>query len=139
MSTSSPAPSESAPARTEAVRRLLHSEPFVRSRRFADRLDTDPVLLEELLDLVRLRRVENDPRLAPLAERIARAVDWLSGPARAGDDSAALMARRRMTLAALCYLVEFDDVIPDGVLGGTVDDHIVLDVILSQALDPEAT
>ncbi|MFC7490330.1 MULTISPECIES: hypothetical protein [unclassified Knoellia] len=137
MSPSTPAPSESAPARTEAVRRLLNSEHFARSRRFADRLDTDPVLLEELLDLVRVRRVENDPRLAPLAGRIARAVDWLSGPARVGDDSAALTARRRMTLAALCYLVEFDDVIPDGVLGGTVDDHIVLDVILGQALDPD--
>lgn len=125
--------------RPETVRRLLHSEPFARSRRFADRLDTDPVLLEELLDLVRLRRVENDLRLAPLALRIAQAVDWLGGPAREADDSAALMARRRMTLAALCYLVDFNDVIPDGVLGGTVDDHIVLDVILSQALDPAAT
>jgi hypothetical protein len=121
MSLSTPSPAESSPVRPEAVRRLLHSEPFAPSRRFAERLDTDPVLLEELLDLVRLRRVENDPRLAPLAGLIAQAVDWFSGSTGTPADSAALIARRRMTLASLSHLVDFNDVIPDGVLGGTVE------------------
>lgn len=40
-----------------------------------------------------------------------------------------------MTIAALIYLVDFNDVIPDDVLGGTVDDHVVLDFVLSRALD----
>jgi len=123
----------------EVVRRLLHSEPFARSRRFADRLDSDPVMLEELLDLVRLRHVEDDARLAPLAPLVAQAVTWLSGSAFEADDSAALVARRHMTLAALGYLVDFNDVIPDDVLGGTVDDLVVLDYVLTRALDPVST
>lgn len=123
----------------EVVRRLLHSEPFARSRRFAERLDTDPVMLEELLDLVRLRDVEKDARLAPLAGLVAQAVDWLGGSAFAADDSAALVARRHMALAALSYLVDFNDVIPDDVVGGTVDDFVVLDYVLSRALAPAAT
>lgn len=64
--------------RPEVVRRLLHSEPFARSRLLAERLDTDPVMLDELLDMVRLRQVESDVRLAPLAGLVAQAVDWLS-------------------------------------------------------------
>ena len=127
-------PGESSPVHPEVVRRLLHSESFARSRLLAVRLDTDPVMLEELLDLVRLRRVENNPRLAPLVGLIAQAVDWLSASAFDADGSAALIARRRMTMAALIYLVDFNDVIPDDVVGGTVDDFVVLDFVLNRAL-----
>ncbi|MFC7485231.1 hypothetical protein ACOCJ7_01805 [Knoellia sp. CPCC 206453] len=132
-------PGPSTPVHPEVVRRLLHSEPFARSRRFAERLDTDPVMLEELLDLVRLRQVENDARLAPLAGLVAQAVDWLSESAFEAGDSAALVARRHMTLAALIYLVDFNDVIPDDVVGGTVDDFVVLDYVLKRAFDPAST
>ena len=138
MSIPARTPADSSPAHPEVVRRLLHSEPFARSRRFAERLDNDPVMLEELLDLVRLRQVENDARLAPLAGLVTQAVEWLSGSAYEAGDSAALVARRHMTLAALSYLVDFNDVIPDYVLGGTVDDHVVLDYVLKRALDPAA-
>lgn len=122
--------------RPELVRRLLQSESFARSRHLAERLDTDEVMLDELLDLVRLRHVEEDERLAPLADRVGKAVDWLSRPTAGADASAAVIARRRMTIAALSYLVDFNDVIPDDVPGGTVDDHVVLDFVLSRALDP---
>lgn len=118
------------------MHRLLHSPSFGRSRIRAERLDTDPVMLEELLDLVRLRDMEADARLAPLAGLVTQAVDWLSGSAIAEDDSAALVARRRMALTALSYLVDFNDVIPDDVRGGTVDDFVVLDFMLSRALGP---
>ncbi|EAQ00836.1 hypothetical protein JNB_11694 [Janibacter sp. HTCC2649] len=138
MSIPTRAPGESSPVHPEVVRRLLRSEPFARSRRFAHRLDTEPVLLEELLDLVRLRHLENDERLAPLAGLVAQAVDWLGGSALEADDSAALVARRHMTLAALSYLVDFNDVIPDDTVGGTVDDFVVLDYVLTRALNPAA-
>ncbi len=138
MSIPTRAPGPATPVHPEVVRRLLHSEPFARSRRFAERLDSDPVLLEELLDLVRLRSLEEDPRLAPIAVHVAQAVDWVSGSAFEADDSAALVARRHMTLAALIYLVDFNDVIPDDVVGGTVDDFVVLDYVLKRALDPAA-
>lgn len=124
--------------RPEVVRRLLHSEAFARSRVLADRLDTDPVLLEELLDLVRLRHVENDVHLAPLAGVVEQAVEWLSESTSDTHDSAAFSARRRMAIAALSYLVDFNDVIPDDVVGGTVDDHVVLDFVLTRALVPAA-
>lgn len=118
------------------MHRILHSPSFGRSRIRAEHLDTDPLLLEEMLGLVRLRRLDEDEHLAPLADLVDQAVDWLSGSTADPGSSAADLARRRMTITALSYLVDFNDVIPDDVAGGTVDDHVVLDFVLSRALGP---
>ncbi|KGN37291.1 hypothetical protein [Knoellia subterranea] len=137
MPTPTRASRDAASTRPELVRRLLHSESFARSRHLAERLDSDPVMLAELLDLVRLRlvRIRADEHLAHLATLIADAVAWLDGIAFDGGASAAAVARRRMAVAALSYLVDFNDVIPDDAPGGTVDDQVVLEVVLSRALD----
>jgi len=121
------------------MHRILHSPSFGRSRIRAEHHDADPLLLEEMLDLVRLRRLDEDEHLAPLADLVDQAVDWLSGSTPDPDSSAADLARRRLTITALSYLVDFNDVIPDDVAGGTVDDFVVLNHVLKRALDPAST
>ena len=116
------------------VRRLLRSEPFARSRRRAELIDGDREAIEELVELVRLRHVEEDARLAPLAEVVEESLRWLVESGAVADRTSSVPARRRVVIAALCYLYDADDVIPDDRRDGTVDDYAVLESVLTRAM-----
>lgn len=134
MSSPPPGTSGHLTARPEVVRRLLQSEPFARSRHKAELIDGDPAATEELVDLVRLRHVEEDTHLAPVAELVEESLAWLVDPDVADDLSPSMTARRRMAIAALCYLYDPDDVIPDDRRDGTIDDFVVLRSVLGRAM-----
>ncbi|KGN31738.1 hypothetical protein N802_03320 [Knoellia sinensis KCTC 19936] len=127
-------PSGHLTARPEVVRRLLQSEPFARSRRRAELIDGDHDAMSELVDLVRLRHVEEDVHLAPIAGLVEETLTWLATPEVAGDQSPSVTARRRMAIAALNYLYDVDDVIPDDRRDGTIDDFVVLQAVLSRSM-----
>lgn len=121
-------------ANPEVVRRLLRSELFARSRRRAELIDGDADAMSELVELVRLRRIEEDPHLARVAAVVDSALVWLADPEVAADLGSSVTARRRMAIAALCHLYDPDDVIPDDRRGGTIDDYVVLESVLTRAL-----
>ncbi|WP_106298342.1 hypothetical protein [Knoellia remsis] len=141
MSAPTPNPRSGQP-RPASVTRLLQSDAFARSRRTAARMESDPAALGDLIALVRLRKLDTDPHLGAVADLVHRATEWLlaSGPDSTVPDrmSTTLAARRRMAVAALCYLVDVGDVIPDHRTDGTLDDLVVLQSVLSRAVEVDA-
>ncbi|MDE9367796.1 DUF1232 domain-containing protein [Luteipulveratus sp. YIM 133132] len=119
----------------DAVGRLLRSPAFTRSRRAALVLQDDPVALAELLDLVRLQQIDDGARLSDAAPLVRSAVSWLEAAVEEGDlGRQGHLARRRLVIAALHYVVSVTDVIPDNAPGGTVDDVLVVRTVLGGVL-----
>lgn len=114
-----------------ALDKLLASPPFQRCRHEAARIANDPAELSRLLDQVAAHEfgigrlpdagggIDIDIACSVVDAHIAE----LTG---GGSTSPVADARCRLVIAALHYLVDRNDVIPDQLLEGHVDDVAVL-------------
>lgn len=115
---------------------IVTSAAFRRARLQAERISTSAERLERLLDAVKTKSGEHLALRAPAAradlDHVCSVVDaHLVGSAKARRQeqeplSIAASARLRLVVAALVYLVDVDDVIPDSRPDGLTDDVVLL-------------
>lgn len=118
-----------------ATSKLLESDSFCASRRYAESAIRDPEQLRELLERVN-SKVDADPLLraeptAVNADIAAAMVDVhieeiTRDPGYVDALAPARLARIRLVVAGLAYLAIEQDVIPDSTPHGYVDDLTVL-------------
>lgn len=120
---------------TRIEARILASAAFRRARTRADSMLTSPQALRELLASVEAKQAMY-PKLHEgavaldidiIASVIEAHCEAVSHPAR-GHNATSITAKARLTLvvAALTYLVEDDDLIPDHLPHGLTDDIALL-------------
>ncbi|GGB26885.1 hypothetical protein GCM10011492_16460 [Flexivirga endophytica] len=114
-----------------ALDKLLASAPFQRCRHEAARTANDPTALTSLLDRVAAHEFGigqlPDTRGGIDIDIACAVVDAHIAELNAGDGTSAIAdARCRLVIAALHYLVDKNDVIPDDLPEGHVDDVAVL-------------
>lgn len=125
------------------VGKALRSPAFLRSRAEADRLVEDPVALRELAASVEAIDL-GDSSLELIADRLGAAVAFtraladshgggLDSTGGSASVSAGEVARHRLLVAALHYLVTPVDLIPDFKAGGYVDDAVLLSCVFGMA------
>jgi hypothetical protein len=132
------------------VTKVLQSPAFHHSRKRAGDIVDDPAALRELADVVETLDHENAP-LSAIADRVAAAVRFLrcradrlavqrdaldgrgGGEAAEVPTGAASVARERLIVAALHYLVTPVDLVPDFRPGGYIDDVLLLSWVFGAA------
>ncbi len=132
------------------VSKMYRSAAFRRSRAEAEILVQDPSALRRLADDVDGIDVRGQP-LELVADGIAAAVaftrdlaDRLEADRTAAEAAAATLtggdlARHRLLVAGLHYLITPVDVIPDFKPGGYVDDAVLLSLVFGMASDDLAS
>lgn len=119
------------PDNQPALDKLLSSAAFRRCRHRATHAANDPEALSALLDQVAAHEF-GIGRLPDVGGGIdidiaCAVVDAHLAELRSGDAPSAIAdARCRLVVAALFYLVDTDDVIPDDLPEGHIDDVVVL-------------
>ncbi|WP_427384385.1 hypothetical protein [Janibacter sp. G56] len=119
----------------------MTSGAFGRSRRAAERLMDDPAGLRRLAERAALKHLPDDGTDVRTDRSAAvRLVRALSDQCIAGRrmvhrsrDSVTAVARQRLVVAALHYLVERDDVIHDTLPNGSTDDLVILHEVFQMA------
>jgi Protein of unknown function (DUF1232) len=135
------------------VTKVLQSPAFNHSRKRAGDIIDDPAALRELADVVETLDHENAP-LSAIADRVAAAVRFLRcradllaarggavegagtgivRPAAEIPTGAASVARERLIVAALHYLITPVDLVPDFRPGGYIDDVLLLSWVFGAA------
>jgi hypothetical protein len=138
------------------VTKVLRSPAFLRAREQAATTIEDPTALRALADGVE-KLDHSDAPLSAVADRVFAAVRLLhatadrldAAEASGGDTSSApgghphagagSLARERLLVAGLHYLVTPDDLVPDFRPGGYIDDVLLLSWVFGAAvseLDP---
>lgn len=114
-----------------ALDQLLSSAPFQRCRHEAARTANDPEALSTLLDQVAAHEFGigqlPDAGGGIDVDIACAVVDAHLADLRGGDGASAIAdGRCRLVIAALLYLVDKDDVIPDDLPNGHIDDVVIM-------------
>lgn len=128
--------------RQATVTKALHSPAFTASRSRAEAIVDDAAALRHLVEVVE-RLDHESPPLSTVADRVAaagallrRRADGLdAGVVDSDAGDGASVARVRLVVAALHYLVTPVDLVPDFRPGGYVDDVLLLSWVFGAAVD----
>lgn len=125
------------------VTKVLRSPAFLHARERAAATIENPTALRALADEVE-RLEHSDAPLSAVADRVLATVrllrataDRLEGagaPSERGQMGAGSLARERLLVAGLHYLVTPDDLVPDFRPGGYVDDVLLLSWVFGAAV-----